>query len=67
MFDQIVLNGALIEAGMPRWDDILSADDAGAIHAYLKDQQGKTRAKELALKKAGKPLDTRSLAILSNY
>ena len=53
--------------GMPRWDDILSPGDADAIHAYLIDLQGKTRADELAKQKAGKPLDGPSLTILSNY
>lgn len=67
MFDRIVLEGALMDAGMPRWDDLLAKGDVAAVHAYLKDLQTKTRARELALKKAGKPLDTRSLAILSNY
>ncbi len=34
-FGPIVLGGALINAGMPPWDDVLSAADADAIHAYL--------------------------------
>jgi quinohemoprotein ethanol dehydrogenase len=34
-FKQIVLGGALINAGMPPWDDVLSPEDADAIHAYL--------------------------------
>jgi len=34
-FKQIVLGGALINAGMPPWDDLLSQADADAIHAYL--------------------------------
>jgi quinohemoprotein ethanol dehydrogenase len=34
-FRQIVLGGALIKAGMPPWDDVLSPADADAIHAYL--------------------------------
>ena len=34
-FDQIVLGGALINAGMPPWDDVLSPADADRIHAYL--------------------------------
>jgi len=34
-FKQIVLGGALINAGMPPWDDVLSPADADAIHAYL--------------------------------
>lgn len=34
-FDQIVLGGLLKNEGMPQWDDVLSKDDAQAIHAYL--------------------------------
>jgi quinohemoprotein ethanol dehydrogenase len=34
-FNQIVLGGALIQAGMPPWDDVLSVADADNIHAYL--------------------------------
>ena len=67
MFRQIVLEGALVPGGMPRWDDVLSPGDADAIHAYLIDQQKQTRADELAKVKAGKPLDGPSLTILSNY
>ena len=67
MFKDIVLGGALVPGGMPRWNDILSPQDADAIHAYLIDLQGKTRADELAKQKAGKPLDGPSLTILSNY
>jgi len=66
-FRQIVLEGALVPGGMPRWDDVLSPGDADAIHAYLIDQQKHTRADELAKQKAGKPLDGPSLTILSNY
>jgi quinohemoprotein ethanol dehydrogenase len=66
-FRQIVLEGALLGGGMPRWNDILSPADADAIHAYLIDLQGKTRAEELAKQKAGKPLDGPALTILSNY
>jgi quinohemoprotein ethanol dehydrogenase len=36
-FDQIVLGGLLKNDGMPQWDDVLSKDDAHAIHAYLID------------------------------
>ncbi|KPF82131.1 PQQ-dependent dehydrogenase, methanol/ethanol family [Novosphingobium sp. AAP93] len=67
MFREIVLEGALVPGGMPRWDDVLSSGDADAIHAYLIDQQKQTRADELAKQKAGKPLDGPSLTILSNY
>ncbi|HXX19514.1 MAG TPA: PQQ-binding-like beta-propeller repeat protein [Candidatus Acidoferrum sp.] len=34
-FKQIVLGGVLGNAGMPPWDDVLSSEDADAIHAYL--------------------------------
>jgi len=37
IFDQIVLGGLLQNDGMPRWGDVLSKDDAHAIHAYLID------------------------------
>lgn len=67
MFQQIVLDGLLLPGGMPRWDDLLSPADADAIHAWLIDEQGKLRARELKLKEAGQPLDAPSLAILSNY
>ncbi|MBU6395636.1 MAG: PQQ-dependent dehydrogenase, methanol/ethanol family [Sphingomonadales bacterium] len=67
MFREIVLEGALVPGGMPRWDDVLSSGDADAIHAYLIDQQKQTRADELAKQKACKPLDGPSLTILSNY
>ncbi len=50
-FDKIVLEGLLLPGGMPRWDDVLDADQAKAIHAYLIDQQ----AKEYAKAKSGKP------------
>lgn len=66
-FDNIVLNGALVSGGMPRWDDLLKPDQVRAIHAYLIDEQGKTRARELELQRQGKPLDARSLTILSNF
>jgi quinohemoprotein ethanol dehydrogenase len=66
-FDNIVLNGALVSGGMPRWDDVLKPDQVKAIHAYLIDEQGKTRARELELQRQGKSLDSRSLTILSNF
>jgi quinohemoprotein ethanol dehydrogenase len=34
-FDAIVLGGLLKEQGMPQWNDVLTTDDAHAIHAYL--------------------------------
>ena len=38
LFYEIVLHGAYQVKGMARWDDVLSQDDAAAIHAYLVDQ-----------------------------
>ncbi len=38
LFYEIVLNGAYSTKGMARWDDVISRDDAQAIHAYLVDQ-----------------------------
>jgi quinohemoprotein ethanol dehydrogenase len=67
LFNKIVLEGLFLPKGMPRWDDLLSEDDAQALHAYLIDLQTKLHAKEKALKAAGKPLDSRAATILSNY
>ena len=66
-FDQIVLEGLLLPNGMPRWDDLLEPEQVRAIHAFLIDEQGKVRARELQLQREGKPLDSRSLTILSNF
>jgi quinohemoprotein ethanol dehydrogenase len=66
-FRSIVLDGALVASGMPRWDDRLTRTDVDAIHAYLIDLQARTRKDELAKQKAGVPLDAPSPAILSNY
>ena len=52
---------------MPRWDDLLKPDQVKAIHAFLIDEQGKVRARELQLQREGKPLDSRSAMILSNF
>ncbi len=38
LFDSIVLGGAYAPKGMGRFDDVLSAGDAAAIHAYIIDQ-----------------------------
>ncbi len=40
-FYDIVLDGALAAKGMARWDDVLSRDDAEAIHAYIVDESWK--------------------------
>lgn len=66
-FQKIVREGLLLPNGMPRWDDMLSARDVDAIHAYLIDEQRKTRSKELKLNAAGKPLDAPSAAIMSSF
>ena len=67
LFDKIVLNGLLTTRGMPHWKDRLSPEQARAIHAYLINLQGPLHDKEVALRKAGKPLDSQSLTILSSY
>jgi quinohemoprotein ethanol dehydrogenase len=38
IFYEVVLRGADQANGMARWDDVLTQDDAAAIHAYLVDQ-----------------------------
>lgn len=67
VFERIVLEGLLLPNGMPRFDDLLKADQVKAIHAFLIDEQRKIRARELQLQREGKPLDSRSLTILSNF
>jgi quinohemoprotein ethanol dehydrogenase len=44
LFYQIVLKGIYQGKGMGRWDDVLSTDDAQAIHAYLVDQAWQLRS-----------------------
>lgn len=66
-FNQIVLEGLLVSNGMPRWDDLMTEEDAEAIHAWLIDTQGKLRAEELEKQKRGVALDAPGLTILSNY
>ncbi len=67
VFDRIVLEGLLLPNGMPRFDDLLRPDQLRAIHAFLIDEQRKLRARELQFQREGKPLDSRSLTILSSY
>jgi quinohemoprotein ethanol dehydrogenase len=38
IFYEVVLRGADAANGMARWDDVLTQQDAEAIHAYLVDQ-----------------------------
>jgi len=66
-FVSILMEGALVPVGMPRWDDVLTLDDVAALHAFLIDAHEKTRAEELAKIEAGLPLDAPSPAILSTY
>jgi quinohemoprotein ethanol dehydrogenase len=66
-FDRIVRGGLLLDNGMPRFDDLLTADEARTIHAFLIDEQGKLRQRELELQRQGKPLDSHALTILSNF
>ena len=67
VFDRIVLEGLLVPNGMPRWNDVLKPEQVKAIHAFLIDQQKQVRARELQLQREGKPLDSHSLTILSNF
>lgn len=67
IFDKIVLQGWYLPLGMPRWDDLLSADDVRDVHAYLIAEQAKVRAQELELQRQGQPLDAQPSGILSSY
>ena len=51
VFDSIVLGGRFANAGMASFADLLSADHAKAIQAYLVREQGRLRAEELAARK----------------
>ena len=66
-FQQIVHDGLFKSQGMPSFGDRLDPDEIQAIHAWLIDTQGKLRERELQLQAEGKPLDSQSLTILSNY
>ncbi len=67
IFKNIVLDGAFLPLGMPRWDDLLSEEDVEAIHAYLIDLQAKTHAKESKLVEEGKSLDPSGANIMTGY
>jgi quinohemoprotein ethanol dehydrogenase len=43
IFYDIVLHGAYQAKGMARWDDVLTTEDAQAIHSYLVDQAWQLR------------------------
>ncbi|MDK1023831.1 MAG: PQQ-dependent dehydrogenase, methanol/ethanol family [Gammaproteobacteria bacterium] len=44
MFKEIVIDGAFLELGMPRFDDVLNAEDTRAIQAYVLEQAVLLRA-----------------------
>jgi quinohemoprotein ethanol dehydrogenase len=67
IFDRVVLEGLLLPNGMPRFDDVLTPEQVRAIHAWLIDEQTKLRPRELQLQAEGKPLDSRTLTIMSNF
>jgi len=48
-FNAIVLQGARRYRGMPQWDDVLTEDDAAAIHAYLIDLAARAYARQASL------------------
>jgi quinohemoprotein ethanol dehydrogenase len=49
-FYHIVHKGIYQGKGMGRWDDVLSTEDARAIHAYLIDQAWLLRSETSAVK-----------------
>lgn len=66
VFEEIVLGGALVPLGMPRWDDLLLADDVRALHAFFIAEQASTHAFESQLQEEGKPLDSQPGGVLSS-
>ena len=48
LFDRIVLDGLKVASGMPRWGDVLTKDDAAALHAYLIDLAQRAYAEQQA-------------------
>jgi quinohemoprotein ethanol dehydrogenase len=65
IFDEIVLGGALVPLGMPRWDDLLSDADSRNLHAFLIAEQEKVHAFETRLAEEGKPLDSNPGGVLA--
>jgi quinohemoprotein ethanol dehydrogenase len=49
-FKAVVLNGALLARGMPRWDDTLTSGDAEALQSYFIDEWRKAYAAQAASK-----------------
>lgn len=52
LFYKIVLDGIYAGAGMGRWDDVLSREDAEAIHDYLIDEAWRRRSDDGAAAKS---------------
>jgi quinohemoprotein ethanol dehydrogenase len=52
IFYEIVLRGAYQVKGMGRWEDVISGEDAAAIHAYLVDEAWKLE-RSLKIKPTG--------------
>ena len=50
VFMSIVRKGALLSQGMPRWDDVISEDDARALHSYFVDESWKAYRAENSAK-----------------
>jgi quinohemoprotein ethanol dehydrogenase len=67
IFNDILLEGLLVDNGMPAWGDLMSPEDADAIHAFLIAEQRRVRKEELELQQEGLPLDQPSAALLSNF
>jgi len=55
-FEAIVLKGAYRHAGMPAFDDVLSAEDVRAVHAFIIADSIQLRAKSAGVSStAGTP------------
>ena len=51
IFKEIVIDGALLGLGMPRFDDALNAEDALAIQAYIFEESVLLREEEAKTEK----------------
>ncbi|HEU0203003.1 MAG TPA: PQQ-dependent dehydrogenase, methanol/ethanol family [Burkholderiaceae bacterium] len=60
IFREIVLGGAMLPAGMPRWDDVFTEAEVDAIHAYLIALQGQAHADYQRALKEGTDPDTQA-------
>jgi quinohemoprotein ethanol dehydrogenase len=67
-FDEIVLGGALLPGGMPRWDDAFTPAQAKSIHAYLIALQKQAyEDQQKAIKEGRDPEASDAPTILSNF